>query len=161
MLVDYAEILSRMEQALGRHFAKSPSILNEPGVSVAVKLDPFYYLALRPTFGELLGKWAGVAPSRVVETLMRTGNMVLGPGHSRYTKPLTAFVEGSGAPLRLTADFVAAEWIDRAVLMYGGQSAPLPVSSLRLDAGQKGELAAFFEGMTPLAALAFGNPAAS
>lgn len=159
MLVDYAEILSRMEQALGRHFAESPSILNIPGVSAALKLDPFYYLALRPLFGELLGKWAGVAPSRVEETLMRTGNMVLGPGRVRYPKPLAVFEEGTNTVLKLVADFVPAEYIDRAVTMYGGQSGPLSVSGLRLVANQKDALDAFFADTTPLAGLAFGDPA--
>jgi len=159
MLVDYAEILSRMEQALGRHFAESPSILNAPGVSAALKLDPFYYLALRPLFSELLGKWAGVAPARVEETLARTGNMVLGPGRVRYPKPLAVFEEGTSTVLRLIADFVPAEYIDRAVTMYGGQSGPLPVSGLRLVASQKDALDAFFADTTPLAGLVFGDPA--
>uniref|UniRef100_I2PXP5 Uncharacterized protein n=1 Tax=Desulfovibrio sp. U5L TaxID=596152 RepID=I2PXP5_9BACT len=159
MLVDYAEILSRLEQALGRHFAASPSILNVPGVSAALKLDPFYYLALRPAFGELLGKWAGVTPSRAEETLSHTGNLVLGPRHVRYPQPLAVYEEGTRQVLKLAADFVPAEWIDRAVVMYGGQSGPLPVAGLRLVSGQKAALDAFFAGKTPLAALAFGDPA--
>ena len=157
MLVDYAEIVSRLSQALGRHYAASPSILNIPGVSAALKLDPFYYLALRPLFGELLGKWAGVAPSRVEETLLRTGNMVCGPELSRYTRAVTAFEEGVGTPMRLTADFVSASFIDRAVVMYGGEAGPLPVSGLRLAVSQKKDLDVFFQGTTPLASLAFGE----
>jgi hypothetical protein len=161
MLVDYAEILSRMEQALGRHFAQSPSILNVPGVSVALKIDPFYYLALRPTFGELLGKWAGVPPARAEETLLRTGNMVLGPGRVRYPQPLLVFEEGTGVILRLTADFVPASFIDRAVSMYGGEAGPLSVSGLRLLASQKDSLVAFFQDTTPIESLAYGEPDAS
>ncbi|MHC1713043.1 MAG: hypothetical protein AB9872_12930 [Solidesulfovibrio sp.] len=161
MLVDYAEILSRMEQALGRHFAQSPSILNVPGVSVALKIDPFYYLALRPTFGELLGKWAGVPPARAEETLLRTGNMVLGPGRARYPQPLLVFEEGTGVTLRLAADFVPASFIDRAVTMYGGEAGPLSVSGLRLLASQKDSLAAFFQDTTPIESLAYGEPDAS
>jgi hypothetical protein len=161
MLVDYGDILSRMEQALGRHFAQSPSILNVPGVSLALKIDPFYYLALRPTFGELLGKWAGVPPSRVEETLIRTGNMVLGPGRVRYPQPLLVFEEGTGGTLRLTADFVPASFIDRAVTMYGGEAGPLSVSGLRLVASQRNALTAFFQDITPIEALAYGEPAGS
>lgn len=159
MLVDYAETLSRLEQALGRHVAASPSILNVPGVSAALKLDPFYYLALRPAFWELLGKWAGVPPSRAEEALLRTGNLVLGPGHARPAQPLLVFEEGTGQIMKLAADFVPAEWIDRAVAIYGGQPGPLPVSGLRLASGQKAALDAFFAGKTPLAGLAFGEPA--
>ncbi len=160
MLVDYAEILARMERALGRHYAEAPSIINVPGVSVALKIDPLYYLALRPAFGELLGKWAGVTPSRAEETLGRTGNLVLGPGRSRLAAPLVVFEEGSGRVLRLPADFVQAAWIDRALAMYGGETGPAPVSGLRLLASQKEALSGFFQGKTPLAALAFGEPAA-
>ncbi|MHC1791047.1 hypothetical protein [Solidesulfovibrio sp.] len=160
MLVDYPDTLSRLETALGRHFADSPTILNVPGVSVALKVDPFYYLALRPAFFELLGKWAAVPPARVEETLSRTGNLVLGPGRVRYDKPLAVFEEGSAAVLKIPADFVPAEWIDRAVVMYGNEPAPLPVSGLRLvDDSQRQALAGHFAGMTQLAALAFGTPA--
>lgn len=161
MLVDYADILSRLEQALGHHFAASPSLLNVPGVSAALKIDPFYYLALRPAFFELLGKWAGVPPTRVEETLARTGNLVLGPGHSRYDKPVAVFEDGTSQVLRLAADFVPAELIDRAVVMYGNELAPLPVSSLRLVDSQRDALAHHFADTTPLAALAFGAPATS
>ncbi|WP_300161703.1 hypothetical protein [Solidesulfovibrio sp.] len=159
MLVDYAETLTRLERALGRSYAETPSILNVPGASAALKLDPFYYLALRPVFFELLGKWAAVPPSRVEETFARTGNLVLGPGKTRYPRPLTAFEEGTGTRLQLTADFVPAACIDRAVVMYGGSPGPLPVAGLRLAADQREALAAFFAETTPLAALCFGEPA--
>jgi len=159
LLVDYPEVLSRLEQALGRRYAASSAILNIPGVSVALKIDPFYYLALRPKFGELLGKWAAVPPSRVEETLARTGNLVLGPGKVRYPEPVAVFEEGSRDVVRLPADFLPAAWIDRAVTMWGGETSPLPVSGLRLAEEQKDALAAFFQGMTPIADLAFGRPA--
>lgn len=160
MLVDFSEILNRLEQALGRHYRQSPSLLNLPGVSVAMKLDPFYYLALRPSFGELLGKWAAVTPKRVEETLVRTGNLVVGPGRTRYPESLAVFEEGSATVLRLTADFVPASWIDGALMRYGGATAPPAVSGLRLLSDQGPALSRFFAGMTPLAALAFGDPAA-
>lgn len=158
MLVDYADTLTRLEQALGRRFAATPSICNVPGASAALKLDPFYYLVLRPAFFELLGKWAAVPPERVEDVLIRTGNLVCGPNRSRYPRPLVAFEEGLGATLQLHADFVAAACIDRALVMYGGAPGPLPVSDLRLAAFQKGELDAFFTGKTGLTALCFGEP---
>lgn len=159
MLVDYAEILTRLVEALGRHYRQNPSILNVPGVSVALKIDPDWYLALRPSFAELLGKWAGVVPGRVEETLMRTGNLALGPDKRRYEETLLVYEEGSSTVLRLAADFVPADCIDRAVVMYGGEPGPLAVSGLRLVEGQRPALDAFFEGKTPLRSLAFGQPA--
>lgn len=158
MLVDFSEVLGRLEEALGRHYRESPSIFNVPGVSVALKIDPYYYLALRPVFGELLGKWAGVTPSRAEETLARTGNLVLGQDRARFAEPLQVFEEGSKTVLRLAADFVPAEFCDRAVVMYGGETAPLPVSRLRIAASQRPALEVFFTGKTPLQALAFGTP---
>ncbi|WP_428563098.1 MAG: hypothetical protein ACP59X_23130 [Solidesulfovibrio sp. DCME] len=158
MLVDYADILTRLEQALGRAYADTPSILNIPGASAALKLDPFYYLALRPLFYQLLGKWAAVPPGRVEETLMRTGNLVLGPGKARYMRPLSVYEEATGTRLQLAADFLAASCIDRAVTLYGGSPGPLPVSGLRLALGQRPELDAFFAGTTRLAALCFASP---
>ncbi len=159
MLVDYSALLSRMEEALGRHYRQSPSLVNVPGVSVALKIDPFHCLALRPAFGELLGKWAGMAPSRAEEALVRTGNLTLGPDRTRYPEPLLVFEEGSCTVLRLTADFVPASFIDRALAAYGGEAGPLPVCGLRLVASQRPALDAFFAGRTQLAALAFGEPA--
>ena len=158
MLVDYSEVLGRLEEALGRHYRESPSILNVPGVSVALKLDPYYYLALRPMFGELLGKWAGVTPARAEETLVRTGNLALGPDRARFGQAVAVFEEGAGTVRRLAADFVPAEFCDRAVMLYGGETAPLPVSGLRLDRAQRPALEAFFAGKTPLQALVFGLP---
>ena len=158
MLVDYTDIMDRLEKALGRHYADTPSILNIPGVSVALKIDPFYYLALRPAFFELLGKWAAVPPARVEETLSRTGNLVLGPGRSRYDKPISVFEDGTATVLKLPADFLPAEWIDRAVTRYGNEAAPLPVSGLRLTSDQRSGLSPLFAGKTELAALAFGAP---
>jgi hypothetical protein len=158
MLVDYDEVLTRLTEALGRHYRLAPSILNVPGVSVAIKIDPDFYLALRPSFAELLGKWAAVVPARVEETLARTGNLVLGPDKRRYEEPLLVFEEDSPAVLRLAADFVPAAFIDRAVTMYGGEPGPLAVSGLRLVATQQRALEAFFDRTTPLRSLAFGNP---
>ena len=62
------------------------------------------------------------------------------------------------AVLKLPADFVPAEWIDRAVTMYGGEAGPLPVSGLRLAEEQRETLARLFAGKTELAALAYGAP---
>lgn len=158
MLVDYDAVLNRLAEALGRHYRLAPSILNVPGVSVAVKLDPDMYLALRPSFGELLGKWAGVPPHRVEETLVRTGNLPLGPDGNRYGGPLLVFEEGATAVRHLLADFVPATFIDRAVVLYGGEPGPLAVSGLRLLVSQRDAVEAFLRGVAPLGSLAFGRP---
>ena len=157
MLVDYADILTRIERGLGRSYAEFPTILNVPGASAALKLDPYYYLALRPLFFELLGKWAAVPPTRVEETLIRTGNLVLGPGKTRFPRPLAAFEESTGTRLQLTADFVPAACIDRAVVLYGGEQDPLPVSRLRVLRAEKPRIEAFFAGKTPLLDVAYAD----
>jgi hypothetical protein len=57
--------------------------------------------------------------------------------------------------MRLTVDFLPAEFIDRAVVLYGGEPSPLPVSRLRVHIREKERLAAFFAGRTPIMDLAF------
>jgi hypothetical protein len=159
MLVDFSEILTRLEQALGRHYRLSPSLLNLPGISVALKLDPFYYLTLRPIFGELLGKMGRRDAGKGRRDPGAHGQSGGRPGRTRYPEPLAVFEEGTRSVLRLTADFVPAPWLDRVLIRYGGAVAPLPVSGLRLVVDQRPALEAFLAGMTPLAALAFGEPA--
>ena len=128
-----------------------------------VDIDRSFSDAVRLTLDRVAmpGLTDAVPPARVEETLARTGNLVLGPGRTRYDKLLAVFEEGTRTVLKLSADFVPAEWIDRAVVMYGNEPGPLPVSSLRLVDSQRDALGAHFAGMTPLAALAYGAPATS
>ncbi|MFZ5810422.1 MAG: hypothetical protein ACOY4F_00085 [Thermodesulfobacteriota bacterium] len=154
-MIDYAEILPRIEKALGERHRVNPDLFNVPGSSLACKVDPFLYVALRPAFVAFAAKWAGVSHAVAEETLMRTGNLLLGPDRARLGGPLDVLADDSGRVMRLTVDFIPAEFIDRAVVLYGGEPGPLPVSRLRVHIREKERLAAFFAGRTPIMDLAF------
>lgn len=157
MLKDYAEQLDRIATALGRRYREHPDLINAPGVSVAVKIDPFYYLAPRPAFATLAAKWSGMLPATAEETLLRTGTVVLDPSRSRFPRPLRVVEEGLGRGMALLADFVLASFLDRAFMIHGGASVPPPVGPLRLAAEERPDLEMFFSGKTPLQALAFAR----
>jgi hypothetical protein len=154
-MIDYAEILPRIEKALGERHRGNPDLFNVPGVSLACKVDPFTYVALRPAFVAFAARWAGVPLAAAEETLTRTGNLLVDPGRRRLDGPLEVVADDSGRVMRLSVDFVLAAFIDRAVVLYGGEPGPLPVSRLRVHAREKPRLAVFFSGKTPLLDLAF------
>ncbi len=157
-MLDYGDILDRIERGMGERFRQSRDILNIPGVSLACKVDMYHYLALRPGFATHAAKWAGTLPARAEEALIHTGNLVVGADRERFPEPFAVFEEGTDAVLRLYADLMQAAFIDRALSLYGGEAAPLPVSRLRIHASQRPRLDAFLEGKTKLQALAFGEP---
>jgi len=158
MMLDYSEILARIEEGLGRRFRESRGILNVPGASLACKVDVFHYLALRPGFTAHAAKWAGTLPKNAEESLIRTGNMIVGQGRVRYPDAIAVFEEGSDRIMRVHADFILAACIDHSLAMYGGEPEPLPVSPLRIHISEREKLDAFFNGKTRLQSLAFGEP---
>ena len=73
-------IRSYYEKGLAAQYAKAPSILNEPGMSVAMKMDQNYWLVVEPLFSTSLAKWSGMLPATALQTMIRTGNMISGKG---------------------------------------------------------------------------------
>jgi len=157
-MLDYSEILARIEEGLGRRFSESRGILNAPGASLACKVDMYHYLALRPGFVTHAAKWAGTLPKNVEESLIRTGNMIVGKDRARYPDAIAVFEEGSDTVMRVHADFILAACIDRSLALYGGEPEPLPVSTLRIHVSEREKLNAFFDGKSKLQSLAFGEP---
>lgn len=152
---DYSEIVVRLQKALGKAYAESGLVLGVPGVSVAVKIDPNYYLAVMPAFLGRLGEWSGMFPDAVREALVRTGNLVTHPDDRNGVLPVTVLW---GEPLvsrRINASFVLAEFIDRAVKLYGGEPTLPPVADIRLDSTDMETLEAFFEDKTCIDKTAF------
>ncbi|QLA17623.1 hypothetical protein [Desulfolutivibrio sulfoxidireducens] len=154
-MIDYAEILPRIEKALGDRYRGNPDLFNVPGISLACKVDPFTYVALRPAFVDFAAKWAGVSQKDAEQTLVRTGNLLVDQDRKRLDGPLEVLADEAGPVMRLVVDFVPAAFIDRAVVLYGGEPAPPPVSRLRVHPRERQRLAAFFSGKTPLLDLAF------
>lgn len=157
-MIDYAQSLERLEKALGENFKHSSYILGVPGTSLALKVDPFYYLAIQPGFTKYLARWAGMFPDKAALALVKTGNMLSDVSHTVYTTPVAVFAEGASEATTVGASFILADFIDKALIMHGGQTAPLPVSGLKIVAAERLKLDFLFQGKTPLQALAFGNP---
>ncbi|WP_243360031.1 hypothetical protein [Fundidesulfovibrio terrae] len=158
MLTDYSQSLERLQKALGENYQHSPYILGTPGTSLACKVDPFYYLAIQPGFLKYLSRWAGMLPERVQATLVKTGNMLSDASHSLVTAKLHVFEEGRSSLAEVTASFILAGFIDQALVLYGGRQEPPSVSRLKILDSDRSRTDVLFEGKTPLAALAFGNP---
>ena len=157
-MIDYGESLERLARALGERYQHSGYILGVPGTSLALKVDPFYYLAIQPGFIKYLSRWAGMFPDRAALALLKTGNMLSDVSHTVYTTPVAVYAEGSGEANTVGASFVLADFIDKALAMHGGQAATPPVSGLKIVASERPKLDFLFQGKTPLQALAFGNP---
>jgi hypothetical protein len=155
MIVDHSEALERIARALGERYRQAPYILNVPGQSVACKVDAFHYLAIQPMFIKYLAQWAAMLPTRVEETLLKTGNLLSDAGHSKHYHQIRVVEEGAGEARAIGASFVLATFIDRALVLYGGGERPLPLSGLRIAGSERQALAPFFAERTPLQDLAF------
>jgi hypothetical protein len=157
MIVDHNEALDRIARALGERYRQAPYILNVPGQSVACKVDAFHYLAIQPMFIKYLAQWAAMLPTRVEETLLRTGNMLSDASHAKHYHQIKVVEEGASEAKAIGVSFVLATFIDRALTLYGGGERPLPLSGLRIARSEQETLASFFAGRTPLQDLAFAD----
>lgn len=155
MLKDHSQTLDRLQQGLGRAFKESSLILGVPGLSVAVKLDPYYYLAVMPAFMERLSQWAGVFPHSAQETLICTGNLVSHGSKREFMLPLRLTWGDPPTTRRINASFVQAEFVDRALRLYGASPDALAVSDIRIDASDKEAVQKFFDNKTCVDKTAF------
>jgi hypothetical protein len=152
---DYARTLDRLQRGLGRAWREDPMILGVPGVSLAVKIDPFHYLAVHPAFLERLGRWAAVVPRAAREALLRGGDLLVGPGGRGHVLAVSAVWGSPPRARRLRACFVLAGFVDRALLLYGGERSPLPVADLRLLGRERPAVDAFLQHKTRIDKTAF------
>jgi len=152
-LKDYQDALTRLQKGLAQAYRDSPQVLNLPGQSVACKVDPDYYLALEPVFTEILSRWAVSFPEAVLETLSHTGNAIVCKPLSTHIIPLS--VTWDGRDFEVQAMFLQADFVDRALKLYAGVPAPLPVSDLRIRTDDRAAVEAFFGPSTPPKALAY------
>ncbi|EGB13237.1 hypothetical protein DND132_0019 [Pseudodesulfovibrio mercurii] len=152
-LADYTASVDHLQKALGRAFAAEPWLLNLPGRSVACKIDQFYYLAVMPGFLETLGRLGGMFPDQVLETLVKTGNLITKSPERDPLIPLT--VSWTGRAVTLTGAFVDADFIDRAVKTYGGLGTILNVSDLKISAADRPRIESLFQDKTPPQGLAY------
>ncbi len=152
-LKDYQDALTRLQKGLAQAYRESPQVLNVPGQSVACKVDPEYYLALEPVFTEVMARWAVSFPESVLETLTRTGNVVVCKPLSTHVIPLS--VSWGGRDFEVQAMFLLADFVERALKLYAGAAAPLPVSDLRIRLDDRKAVEAFFGTSTPPNSVAY------
>lgn len=153
-LIDYQDIVSRLQQGLGQAFRDTPWILNLPGKSVACKVDQFHYIAIMPGFIDKLSAWANVEPEVAIESLVRTGNFIT---KAPEREPVASLgLTWNGKTFDVEAAFVDADFIDRALRFYGGLESLLSVSDLRISSSCREQVEDFFEGKTPPQSLAYG-----
>jgi hypothetical protein len=149
-MIDYAEIVNAMQKGVAEAFADNPALLNEPGLSLACKIDPFYYLAIYPGFRDFFVKRCGLAPAKVEEALIKTG-MLITRGSDRSPslrlKVQWAYRPGLERRGELEAAFINASFIDHALALYAKASEP-SVSELRLSAGERVRVERFLAGKT-------------
>jgi len=153
LLKDHTDNVERLQKTLGKAFADEPWILNLPGKSVACKIDHLYYLAVMPAFAEQLGRYGGMFPDQVLESLVKTGNLITKAPQRDPLLSLT--VSWGGRAITVNAAFVDADFIDRAVKTYGGLPSVLNVSELKISSEDKEKIEAFFEDKTPPQNLAY------
>ncbi len=153
-LIDYQDVVFRLQQGLGQAFADTPWILNLPGKSVACKVDQYYYVAVMPAFIEKLAEWSNIAPAVVSESLVRTGNFITKA--PERDPQLSLGLTWDGKIYDLKAAFVDADFIDRALRFFGGMESVLNVSELRIASASRESVEDFFEGKTPPQGLAYG-----
>ncbi|SDL04583.1 hypothetical protein SAMN05660337_1889 [Maridesulfovibrio ferrireducens] len=152
-LQDYQTRIDRLQKGLGKAFAENPFIFNIPGKSIALKVDPYYYVAFEPSFTENLSKFSVMLKQNVRDTLVRTGNIV---SAAETRNPLIKIkLKWDGRTYALSACFVEAEFIDQALKMYGGVIGDIGLSDMQILSSEREKLDNFFGERTLLQSVAF------
>lgn len=154
-LTDYQDRITRLQKGLGQAFADEPFILNIPGKSIALKVDPYYYIAIEPSFTSSLSEWSAMLKNNVRDTLVRTGNVVTS-ADSR--NPLIRLpLEWDGRRYNMSVCFVESDFIDQALKIYGGVREDIGLSEMRIPSSQRERLDDFFGERTLLQSVAFND----
>lgn len=149
-MIDYADIVNALQKSLAEAFAGNPALLNEPGLSLACKIDPFYYLAIYPGFRDFFVTRCGLGPAKVEEALIKTGDLLTNKPErapSLRVKVLWSARPGVLRRAELEAAFVHASFIDHALRLYAKANPP-SVSELRLAVEERGRVERFLTGKT-------------
>lgn len=154
---DFSANLERIQKGLGKAYQESRLILGVPGISIAVKIDPHYYLAVMPSFISRTAQWAGLFPRSVEQTLIRTGNILTGPDKATHQVAVNAIWGAPKVIRKINAAFIPATFIDHTLTLYGGRDMPMPVTDLRLHIQDAKTLAPLFKGKTGIDKTAFSQ----
>jgi len=151
LLKDYSNILSIVQKELARRYERQQDLLNVPGKSIACKIDINYYLILYPSFIEFICKACGLLPRTLIETLIKTGNMIVDPATKEFYKPIEVKWDENMSPIKIRAAFVISSFIDNSIRFYGTLSKQaLPISPLQISKKYISYLSPLFTNKTPL-----------
>jgi hypothetical protein len=155
-LPEYAANVDRILRSLCLRFAEDRVLFNVPGRSVACKVDESYYLCVEPGFVNAAARCSVMFPSRVRESLVRTGNMISsGPNRTSVLEVCVNWPGGETIDIR--ASFVLADYLERGLRVYARLPEPLPLSGLRICDHDRSRVERFFVGKTPPSGLAYGG----
>ena len=152
-LQDYKDRIDRLQKGLGKAFAENPFILNIPGKSIALKVDPYYYVAFEPAFSENLSRFGVMLPKNVRDTLVRTGNLVT--DHETRNPIIKIRMKWNDRSYAMTVCFVESGFIDQALKIYGGVKEEVGLSEIRILESERERLEEFFGERTLLKSVAF------
>ncbi|WP_031479541.1 hypothetical protein [Maridesulfovibrio frigidus] len=152
-LQDYQTRIDRIQKGIGKAFADSPFMFNIPGKSIALKIDPYYYVAFEPSFTESLSKFSVMLKKNVRDTLVRTGNLV--SDHDTRNPLIKIKLKWGDRTYSLSACFVEAEFIDQALKMYGGVVGDIGISEMQILSSERERLEKLFGERTLLQNVAF------
>lgn len=152
-LQDYKVRIDRLQEGLGKAFIENPFILNIPGKSIALKVDPYYYVAFEPAFSENLSRFAVMLPKNVRDTLVRTGNLVT---DQETRNPIIKIrMKWNDRSYAMNVCFVESGFIDQALKIYGGVKEEVGLSEICILESERERLEKFFGERTLLKSVAF------
>lgn len=155
-LTDYIEIISMVQKGLVKIFEHDESVLNVPGKSIALKVDLNYYLALYPSFFEVVCKKCGILPKTLLESLIKTGNLIVDPVTKDYYRLIEVRWKSDMTPIKINAGFLVSSFVDNSFKLYGRKiKTPLPISNLKISRKYKSNIDPLFSNKTPLNLSAF------
>ncbi|WP_027721372.1 hypothetical protein [Maridesulfovibrio zosterae] len=152
-LKDYQSRIDRLQKGLGKAFIENPFILNIPGKSIALKVDPYYYVAFEPGFTDNLSRFGVMLQKNVRDTLVRTGNLVT--DHESRNPLIKIRMKWDERSYLMNVCFVESEFIDQSLKMYGGVVGDIGLSELRILETERERLDKFFGERTLLKSVAF------
>ena len=145
------EVVERVSRAIGLAHRGIPGFTNEPGRSMLLKIDPIYYLAIMPGFVLKTSAMAGMRPENALKALVLTANLVTNSTNRNFLINAQIIWGSSGDKvIQIKSSLIWSSFVDRALIMHGGEKHPLPVCDIRLSKQSKDTLDEFLVNKTPL-----------
>lgn len=151
LLTDYSQIISLVQKGLAKSYEQHQELINIPGKSIALKLDENYYLILYPSFIEHVCKICGVLPKTLLDTLIKTGNLIVDPVTRDFVRLVEVKWKMDMNPLKIKVGFLTSSFVDNAFKLFGTTiKDPLPTCELKISKRSKPNIDPLFTNKTPL-----------